>query len=420
MLVRQAGVGRCVGRRLTQSVRAVAVGYARGTRKYASSTRSTAFSTVAGEATPYFADFEVPERLIAQVPVDPPDMSRLMVIRREEGIIEHNWNFRDLPQLLDGSYTAVVNNAKVDNCKLLVDVPGGGREIIYVLGDGATPQFAGLVNNTALEGVYVISGDCLDRLPEGEALVVAEADGRHIEVEIVHRATSGTAVALFSKESDSDESLQAAVQAVAQVPLPPYIASLEGEKRYQTVFAEASGSVAAPTASLHFTEKVLEELRELESQGFRREQLTLHVGYGTFAAVDFSKDISQHHMPFEDYYLPYPTAGRLDADWANPDRKVLAVGTTVTRALESCAIRGQWMFENNTLAAGKGSTDLFISPGYEFRIVDAMLTNFHMPGLTPLSMVAAFMGPELTRQAYDEAIENEYRFYSFGDAMLIL
>ena len=175
-----------------------------------------------------------------------------------------SWNFRDLPQLLDGSYTAVVNNAKVDNCKLLVDVPGGGREIIYVLGDGATPQFAGLVNNTALEGVYVISGDCLDRLPEGEALVVAEADGRHIEVEIVHRATSGTAVALFSKESDSDESLQAAVQAVAQVPLPPYIASLEGEKRYQTVFAEASGSVAAPTASLHFTEKVLEELRELE------------------------------------------------------------------------------------------------------------------------------------------------------------
>jgi S-adenosylmethionine:tRNA ribosyltransferase-isomerase len=196
---------------------------------------------------------------------------------------------------------------------------------------------------------------------------------------------------------------------IGMVPLPPYVRDRSAEDRYQTVYARVDGSVAAPTAGLHFTPAVL---RRLAERGIRREEITLHVGYGTFAAVH-SEDVAKHAMPAERFTLARPVAARLNAD-RQAKRRILAVGTTVTRTLESCAD------EAGRLRAATGETSLFIHPPFRFRAIDALLTNFHMPGLTPVMLVAAFAGYEVTRHAYDVAIRERYRFYSFGDSMLVL
>lgn len=335
-----------------------------------------------------FDRYVVPPELIAQMPADPRDSSRLMVLRRATGAIEHHV-FRDLPDLLDETYTLVLNNSKVVKARLDGARPDGSAQTIYLLKQEGP-------------AVWRCVGDGIEAMPEGEPLKLT---GSPIVATLMQLDPDGTALFSFAGAED----LHAALEAVGRVPLPPYITETAGEARYQTVYAKEDGSVAAPTAGLHFTDEVF---ARLDDRGVRREEVTLHVGYGTFAHVHH-EDLGQHPMHAEPFTLPEATAARLNADKA-AGKKLLTVGTTATRVIESRAGEG------GVLMPGTGETNLFIYPPYRFKAVDALLTNFHMPGLTPIMLVAAFAGYELTMRAYETAIAERYRFYSFGDSMLVL
>ena len=221
----------------------------------------------------------------------------------------------------------------------------------------------------------------------------------------------GAAQATFSSATAAAaaDDLRAKLQTAATVPLPPYITAVEGEAGYQTVYAKEDGSVAAPTAGLHFTEAVFDGLAH---KGIPRLELTLHVGYGTFGHVHH-EDLRQHKMHSEKFSMPPQVASRINSHRSGGGQ-VLAVGTTSTRVLESCST------EDGVITPRSGETDIFIHPGYRFKAVDSLLTNFHMPRLTPIMLVAAFAGHDLTMKAYKEAVDKRYRFFSFGDSMLIL
>lgn len=228
----------------------------------------------------------------------------------------------------------------------------------------------------------------------------------------LERSVSG----LWRLGLECEGNLEEKLREIGFPPLPPYIrrngdrqTRAEDSERYQTVYARSEGSIAAPTAGLHFSEALLKEIRD---RGIRVCFLTLHVGLGTFLPVK-QTEVEEHRLEPESFEVPPETAGIFNRARA-ASRKVVAVGTTVTRALESC------MNGEGTLTAKKGTTDLFILPGFSFRAVDALITNFHLPRSTLLMLVSAFAGKELIRTAYEEAIRKEYRFYSYGDAMLIL
>lgn len=332
--------------------------------------------------------YDVPAELIAQTPATPRDSSRLMVVRRETGSISHHV-FRDLPGLLDDSYALVVNNSRVIKARLEARRSLGEAITIFLLKD-----LGG--------GVWSCLGDSMAMPPVGEALGFADSP---MTASLVAVHPDGTVDFRFGGvESMLDE-----VERIGALPLPPYIGERTGEHQYQTVFAKEAGSVAAPTAGLHFTEAVFEGLA---ARGVVREEVTLHVGYGTFARVNH-EDLGAHPMHAERYTVSPEAADRLNA-YKREGRRILSVGTTATRVLESCAD------DAGRLHAGSGETDIFIYPPYRWRYVDALLTNFHMPGFTPVMLVAAIAGHELTQRAYEEAIRERYRFYSFGDAMLIL
>jgi S-adenosylmethionine:tRNA ribosyltransferase-isomerase len=343
-------------------------------------------------------DFELPEALIAQEP-RPRGASRLLVVDRARA----SWReamIADLPQLLAPGDLLVVNDTRVFPARLIGrrDPSGGAVECLLL-----EKIDAGHWN------VLVHPGQ---KLKPGARMVFEDGDrapGVMLRGTILERRFFGRR--LVRLEADGAPTVDDAIDALGHTPLPPYIHrpdTLEDRERYQTIFARARGSVAAPTAGLHFDAALLEAL---ELAGIGRAPITLHVGYGTFKPVRVERT-EDHRVDTEPYDIPASTARAIDAT-RRAGRRVIAVGTTTTRALESAADEG------GQVRTGPGATDLFIQPGYQFRVVDALVTNFHLPRSSLLMLVAAFAGRELILAAYREAVARGFHFYSYGDAMLI-
>jgi S-adenosylmethionine:tRNA ribosyltransferase-isomerase len=323
-------------------------------------------------------DYRLPEGLIAQRPASPRDSSRLMVVDVQKQSIEHRI-FRDLPEFLHPGDALVLNETKVLPARLRVRRPGGGEAELLFLRE--------LGERGNLWEVMVRPSR---RLRAGMALSIGEEELQAVKPLGEGRwAVAGTDV-------------PGTLRRHGHMPLPPYIeATPEAEREYQTIFARNEGSAAAPTAGLHFTEQLV---GEVEKAGARISRVTLHVGPGTFSPVRTEK-LADHRMHAEHYRVP-DEAARAVGDAS----RVVAVGTTVARTLES------WM----AMGVREGESELFIYPGYHWRAVDTLLTNFHLPRSTLLAMVMSFAGEDLIREAYEVAVKEGYRFFSFGDAMLLV
>ena len=335
-------------------------------------------------------DFELPERLIAQHPVTPRDASRLMVVRRESGTIEHR-RFADLAELIPPGDAIALNVSRVVRARLLGQRDSGAPAEVFLLRR---------VQGDVYEAMVHPGG----KLKPGRRVHIAEG----FDVEIVEVTERRTRIVRIISSLPADE----AIEQHGHVPLPPYVARADtppDAERYQTVYASAPGSVAAPTAGLHFTPELL---ARLASQGVRKAEIVLHVGAGTFKPVE-REDPAEHVMHEEVYTIGDEAADTLEA-CRRTGHAVWGIGTTTVRALES-ALRPDGRFERGT-----GETRIFIRHPARVRSVDKLVTNFHLPRSTLLMLVAAFAGYELTMRAYREAIDAEYRFYSFGDAMVIV
>jgi S-adenosylmethionine:tRNA ribosyltransferase-isomerase len=337
-------------------------------------------------------DYDLPPELIAQEPLAERDASRLLALDRTTGAVGHHL-FRDLPALLRSGDLLVVNRSRVRPARLLGTRPGGGEAELLLVRDLGGGDWEALVRpgRRLRAGLRVQVGDTLEVEMVGDPL----ADGRrHVRL----HARAGDAAG--------------EVERLGHVPLPPYIRREDrpaDRQRYQTVYAREPGSVAAPTAGLHFTEELLTGLRE---RGIDRAEVVLHVGPGTFRPVQ-ADDVRDHTVPAEPYLVPEGTPDQIARARARGGR-VVAVGTTTTRVLETAVNEG------GRMAVGEGETDLVIVPGHRFRAVDVLLTNFHLPRSSLLLLVAAFAGRERVLEAYAEAVRRRYRFYSYGDAMLVL
>lgn len=335
-------------------------------------------------------DFHLPEELIAQHPVEPRDASRLLVLPRGGGALEHR-HFRDLPQFLRPGDALVVNETKVLPARLLGEKDGSGAAVeVLLLKRLDRDRWETLVKPGR-------------RLKPGARV---RFGGGELACEILEPTEVGGRVVRFSYEGVFEEVLDR----LGQMPLPPYItARLEDKSRYQTVYARESGSAAAPTAGLHFTPGLIEEI---EAMGVGFHKILLHVGLGTFRPVA-AENIEEHKMHSEYYRVEPGVAEALNEARARGGR-IIGVGTTSVRTLESCARA------DGTFQAADGWTDIFIYPGYQFKAIDGMITNFHLPKSSLIMMISAFTGRERILDAYEEAIRQRYRFFSFGDAMLIL
>ncbi len=334
-------------------------------------------------------DYELPPELIAQIPIEPRDSSRLLVVHRDSGTFEHRV-FRDLVEYLRPGDLLVCNDSRVIPARLHGRKPTGGQVEVLLLTRRSERTWQALVRGKGLRpGVHVRIEDAVGREVAVATIVAEEADG--------------------ARTVEFDRPITSLLPQVGEVPLPPYIHEpLRDPERYQTVYARVAGSVAAPTAGLHFTPELI---ARLQAMGVGVAFVTLHVGLGTFRPVQV-EEVEKHKMHAEWAVLPAEVAGQIRATRSAGGRCV-AVGTTVVRVLETAALGGE-------LAPFSGWTDLFITPGFPFRVVDAMITNFHLPRSTLLMLVSAFAGRELILRAYQEAIRLRYRFYSFGDAMLLL
>jgi len=348
-------------------------------------------------------DFDLPEGLIAQQP-RPRGASRLLVVDRRAGAWREH-SFRELPDLLDPGDLLVVNDTRVFPARLLGrrDPSGGAVECLLlrkVGGDSAGEEWDALVHPG-------------QKLKPGTRFAIEDASrlrGAVIRGEILDRLFHGRRRVRLTVEGAP--SLEAAVDALGHMPLPPYIHrgdTDEDRARYQTIYARQRGSVAAPTAGLHFDE---ESLRAFEARGIHRASVTLHVGYGTFKPVRVD-EVEQHVVDPERYEIPGTTIRAIDETKA-AGRRVVAAGTTTTRALE------HWALTERRTRTGSGEADIFIYPGFQFRIVNALVTNFHLPKSSLFMLVCAFAGRELMLDAYRDAIRREFHFYSYGDAMAIL
>lgn len=333
-------------------------------------------------------DYYLPEELIAQQPIEPRDQSRLLVLDRKTGSIEHK-KFYNLPQFLQPGDTLVFNDTRVIPARLLGFKPEtGGKVEVFLL------------NRTTKDDweVLVKPGK---RARPGTVIEFSEK----LRCEVIDTTDFGGRVVRFSYQGIFEEILDA----LGETPLPPYIkAQLSDKERYQTVYARERGSAAAPTAGLHFTRNLMENI---EKMGVNLAFVTLHVGLGTFRPVT-AENILEHVMHREYYSVPEETAAIVNKTLAAGNR-VIAVGTTAVRTLESAGTNG-------ILEAKSGWTEIFIYPGYEFKIVKALITNFHLPKSTLLMLISALADRELIFNAYQQAIEERYRFFSFGDAMLIV
>ncbi|MGB6066846.1 MAG: tRNA preQ1(34) S-adenosylmethionine ribosyltransferase-isomerase QueA [Desulfomonilaceae bacterium] len=344
--------------------------------------------------------YDLPPELIAQEPALVRDESRLLVLHPAARDIQHH-RFRDLPSLLRPSDLLVVNETKVTPASLVGRKPSGGRVDLLVLDPWkATARPDGLAVRTCL----VRSSKRLRR-----GAVIQIESGPEITVE--ETVAPGRVRICFPVPEDSFLSL---LELYGRPPLPPYIRADRGHKRsdrerYQTIYAKVPGSVAAPTAGLHFTGRLLEELQE---RGISIVRIHLRVGPGTFTPVRVD-DIRLHRMESESYEISEAAAGSIAKAYGER-RRIIAVGTTTVRALESAAIA------EGIVMAGKGETDLFILPGHSFKVVRGMVTNFHLPGSTLLMLVCALGGTDLVMSAYSEAVKEQYRFFSYGDACLVV
>ncbi|MBX3002524.1 MAG: tRNA preQ1(34) S-adenosylmethionine ribosyltransferase-isomerase QueA [Anaerolineales bacterium] len=332
-------------------------------------------------------DYELPEERIAQTPAEPRDSSRLLVLNRASGQRIHT-QFAEIGQFLRPHDLLVANRSRVLPARLHGRKQPGGGEVEILLVEQLAPQrWKALVGGKGLRPGRVIDL------------------GHGLQAEVVEELERSARVIVFNQPLDE------ALNSIGQMPLPPYIhTALQDRERYQTVYAQQVGSVAAPTAGLHFTPELL---ARLQAQGTGFAEVLLHVGLDTFAPVH-EDDPQQHTIHTEWCRLPAATAAAVAAA-RQAGGRVLAVGTTSVRTLESAARAGA-----GRVAAYEGRTDLFILPGFEFKAVDAMITNFHLPRSSLLMLVSAFAGRELILDVYQEAIQRGYRFYSFGDAMLIL
>ncbi|MGC9954201.1 MAG: tRNA preQ1(34) S-adenosylmethionine ribosyltransferase-isomerase QueA [Rhizomicrobium sp.] len=339
-------------------------------------------------------DFDLPEELIALRPTVPRDNARMLVVRAD-GSVEHA-ALRDLPRYLEPRDTLVLNDSKVIPARLY------GRR----LRRGSEPKIEALLHKRLAPDRFLAFARPARKLLPGDQLAL----GATIKAEVLARGEGGEVELRFALDGST---LDAAIAAEGEMPLPPYIA---GKRKvdardvsdYQTVYARVAGSVAAPTAGLHFTPSLFEALA---ARGVDRESVTLHVGPGTFLPVT-AADTARHKMHPEWATLTEETAARLNAAPAAGGRLV-AVGTTSLRTLESTAD------PTGRIAAFTGETDIFITPGYRFRTAEVLLTNFHLPRSTLFMLVSAFCGLETMRAAYAEAIRERYRFYSYGDACLL-
>lgn len=333
--------------------------------------------------------FHLPGELIAQHPLDRRDDSRLLCLDRRDGALSHR-RFRDLPELLRPGDVLVMNDSRVMPSRLLGrrEGTGGAAELLLLEQKGKD-----LWETLARPGKKLRPGS---RVVFGEGLLTGE---------IVDTLEGGNRLVRFSCQG---ENFFAVLERIGQMPLPPYITErLEDGERYQTVYSRQPGSAAAPTAGLHFTPELLEALR---NKGIQTGFVTLHVGLGTFRPVK-AENITDHHMHLEHYTVPEETARLVNAAKAE-GRRVIAVGTTSCRTLESA-------WKEGALTPGPGSTGIFIYPGYRFQVLDGLITNFHLPESTLIMLVSAFAGYESTMNAYREAVQERYRFFSFGDSMFI-
>jgi S-adenosylmethionine:tRNA ribosyltransferase-isomerase len=334
--------------------------------------------------------YDLPERLIAQNPLERRDMSRLLVLNRATGEIKHQ-HFSDILDYLHEGDCLVINNTRVIPARLLGKKKDTGGKIEFVLLKKLEEDTWEVIlkpGRRAKPGTRFIFGD------------------GQLEAEIISLGEEGNRIVRFYYEGIFEQVLDR----IGIMPLPPYItASLKDKERYQTVYSKINGSAAAPTAGLHFTSELFERLREKKVD---IAEVTLHVGLGTFRPVKV-ENILEHHMHHEAYSLSQDACNRINQA-KRTGHRVVAVGTTSVRVLET--VSGA----DGLVTPHEGETDIFIYPGYRFKTVDALITNFHLPESTLIMLVSAFAGRDLVMKAYQEAISQEYRFFSFGDAMLLL
>jgi S-adenosylmethionine:tRNA ribosyltransferase-isomerase len=346
-------------------------------------------------------DFELPKELIAQEPPPTRGTSRLLVLERATGRVTHQ-GIGDLPAWLTAGDLLVLNDTKVFPARLLGHrVPSGGAVECLLLERLDDQRWDALMH----PGQKLKPGARFDCGPASSP----------IHGEVVERGSFGRrTVRLWTDGEDDRDSIDAAIDAIGHMPLPPYIHRADTPtdlRRYQTVYARVRGSVAAPTAGLHFTPELLDALSR---HGVQRADVTLHVGYGTFKPVR-TEIVEDHVVDPERFAISDDTAARI-ADTKRLGRRVVAVGTTTVRALETAGASGT----SGAIRSGPGTTALFVHPGHAFHVVDALLTNFHLPRSSLLMLVCAFAGRERVLAAYREAVAARYRFYSYGDAMLIV
>lgn len=361
-------------------------------------------------------DYDLPLDRVAQKPLDQRDASRMLLLECSSGALQ-DCAFRDLPEILRGDELLILNSARVIPARLF-----GRRKGIRAEGAGRNSRVHGEFLQSPIEVLLVrqVEPSLWEALVRpgrkvgiGESLVFG---ANELEAEVLTRSEYGLRTLRFQQRAD----FFLVLERLGHIPLPPYIKRMDDtvdRERYQTVFAKQPGAVAAPTAGLHFTPEILERIR---ARGIPVLEITLQVGLGTFQPVH-CEEIEQHRMHHEAYEITVETAAAID-NARREGRRVLAVGTTVVRALEDAAakwanVRGQ--SGRSTVAPGKAVADIFIYPGFSFRIVDALLTNFHLPRSTLLAMVSALAGREPVLRAYQHAISKGYRFYSYGDCMLL-
>ena len=339
-------------------------------------------------------DYHLPEELIAQQPADKRDFSRLLVVHRDTGKIEHK-HFYDVLDYLNPGDCLVMNNSKVLPARLFGTKAETGAKVEFLL-------------------IKRLHGDVWEsmvkpgkRLKPGDSVIFSD----DFKADIIDYGEDGTRIVEFKYNGIFMERLEE----LGKMPLPPYIereSVLSDKDRYQTVYCKEEGSVAAPTAGLHFTEELLEKAK---AKGVKLAYVTLHVGIGTFRPVK-CENIEDHQMHFEEYEITQENADIINETKAAGGR-IISVGTTSTRTMESAAVEkdGRYMME-----AGSDSTGIFIYPGYEFKIIDSLITNFHLPKSTLLMLISALYNREDILKVYETAVKEEYRFFSYGDAMIII
>jgi S-adenosylmethionine:tRNA ribosyltransferase-isomerase len=359
-------------------------------------------------------DYDLPPELVARYPAVRRDESRLLAVPRSAGAAGlRHLHFSDLPELPAPGDLLVLNESRVLPVRLLGRKPTGAASEVLLLRpwEGEDPAAQGAAAMPRHWEALVRPGS---KLKPGRRVVVSDDPEGGLEVAILDGLRGGVRLVRL----DTPLSVEEALERFGRVPLPPYLERDEeplDRERYQTVYARTPGSVAAPTAGLHFTPELL---ARVEAGGVEIARVSLHVGPGTFRPVEAER-IGDHEMHRERWEIPEATAAGVVRARERGGR-VWAVGTTVVRTLESAAVEGEEGAPGGTVRAGSGETRLFIAPGYRFRVVDALVTNFHLPRSTLLMLVAAFAGHGATMAAYDAAIRDGYRFYSYGDAMAVV